>query len=247
MKKIKTRIAAAIGLATLLVSCKTTTPQEWTYSEKSDPVGLITGTLKPNAKSKTSITGVITTNANGTRRMDVERIFWFNNWNDGWTEAEVFSTGSLIIAPVPDTNAIEVTSLEGPVLEYTEKAAIRYRDKIIEGVDGAALFERRLGRVRAAAAWLKTALGGAQYNTEQEFALVARKHLFPEIYGYSEGKPEMSKDEAKMQYGEGINWDTAYTEARLDPILAEIRNSGTLYRDWEESSPLFYFIYNWEK
>jgi hypothetical protein len=44
--------------------------------------------------------------------------------------------------------------------------------------------------------------------------------------------------------GAGIVWDKQYTEKIFPEQYIELRNSGTLYRDFEEAQELFYTIYN---
>ena len=46
---------------------------------------------------------------------------------------------------------------------------------------------------------------------------------------------------------EDIRWNTGYTERVFPEHLREIRNSGTLLRDWEEAVEWLYVEYEWDR
>lgn len=173
----------------------------------------------------------------------LERLDWFNNWQDGWTEASVPLEGKLLLTEAD--GSWTASKIEKPVPARTISAQIRHRNTIIEGNQAADLFDRRLERVRAAAAWLAAEENFSPADGNEFFAL-AGKVMFPEEYGYAEGYDRPAEN-ADFASGEGMKWNRTYSERSIPEHLREVRDSGTLWRDWEESRELFYIAYTWEK
>ena len=173
----------------------------------------------------------------------LERLDWFNNWQDGWTEASVPLEGKLLLSEAG--GSWTASKIEKPVPARTSAAQIRHRNTILEGNQAADLFDRRLERVRATAAWLASESSFSPADGNQFFAR-AGKVLFPEQNGYPEGTGQSAVN-AEFKAGEGMKWNRTYTEQSIPEHLREVRDSGTLWRDWEESRELFYIAYTWEK
>ena len=67
--------------------------------------------------------------------------------------------------------------------------------------------------------------------------------LLNSVYGYPAGKTKSPDMAENRNLGEGMSWDVAYTKNTFPEYMIEIRNTGTLFRDWEESTDLIYFMY----
>lgn len=211
-------------------------------------------TLRDRLLPGSLILGTAAQDTSGKWIISVEKVKWFNNWSDGWSEAMIVASGTLsleLTAPENPALGWTVTVIEGLKLEYASTAMIRYRDKILYGDQAVEMFNRRIERVKTAGAFLGASLSGRTFMTvkaerkksrDTSFEYCAGSILFPELYGYPEGTAESPNLKENRSHGEGLTWDTGYSDEHLDPVLKDVRDSGTLYRDWEESVELFYFL-----
>ncbi len=204
-----------------------------------------TARLFPLGDRKIALEGIL----NGDGTLTVEYVEWFSNWRDGWTEARFFANGRVAIEGAGQ-NA-RLVALEPLIIQSAEKARVRYRDAILGGTEATALLDRRVLRAETAARALREYFGNRQFSRlraekkkdrEESFEYAAGSYLFPERYGYPEGSAPSKKTKESRSRGEGLDWDTVYT-ASLDPRLTDVRDSGTLWRDWEECAELFYLLY----
>jgi len=84
--------------------------------------------------------------------MTVDQMHWFSNWHDGWTEADITTTGSLLI--VKNGTKWDVSVLSKLVPEQTTAAKVRYRDTIKRNDQAISLMNRRIERITATVEWL---------------------------------------------------------------------------------------------
>ena len=233
----------ALLAATMLCSCASAAKKAdmRVWSEKNTKEGTI---LVRYPKDRLQIVGSVH-NENDEPIFYVEGVQWFSNWHDGWTEAFVLASGKARL----DTSKGKRISAEfiDPVqLEESQEAAIRYRDTILRGNDARVAFSRRLDRISAAVEFVterSTKAEKARISEKKAFMHYMEQELFPEVFGFPKGIQESSKVPENRERGEGINWDIRYTESIFPAEFAAIRNSGTLFRDWEETADLFYFIF----
>jgi len=176
---------------------------------------------------------------------------WFSNWADGYTRATFSTWGTW---KFDGKSSLEV--LDPVVVDTVKTGMLRYGSKKMYGDQSRDLIQRRWSRVQVAADFLNQNWAGSDMSCqvipeykakkpkhrENDFLHLAGQLLFPEKYGYGEG----SKESTEKVRAEGILWDTAYTGIIFSEIeeLKDIRNSGTLYRDWEEGSTLLYIAYH---
>jgi len=152
--------------------------------------------------------------------MTVDQMHWFSNWHDGWTEADITTTGSLLI--VKNGTKWDVSVLSKLVPEQTTAAKVRYRDTIKRNDQAISLMNRRIERITATVEWLA-------------------KNLPVESFSGSGGIKSFEKENRSP--GEGYSWDVMYTKETFPEYMIDIRDTGTLFRDWEESTDLVYFMY----
>ena len=241
---------AATALSLASWGCASAPPPEsvsWKRLERSGE----SVTLSLARDTKITFTGTADEpTADGETVMRVEDIYWFDNWHDGWTEATVACTGK--ISATRDGNSWRVRVIEPVVFARVTEAGIRYRDALVLDSEARSLLERRLLRIRSACDFLRTALGAKEFalydSGEKEHRALTFRHaagtlLFPEVYGYA---PGLETAGSRYVSGEGLRWDATYSERSLPAELREVRDTGTLWRDWEETGRMFYYIYMME-
>lgn len=252
-----TQSLATLALSLAVTGCASAPPPEsvtWQSLRRSgDSV-----TIALDADSKIAFTGVVKAEGtDGETTIAVEDLKWFDNWHDGWTEA-VISCEGLIAAKKEGAGwTVRATEPVTPVRATT--ATIRYRDALLRGTEARNLLDRRLLRIRSTCDFLRSRLEGREFpifDTDEEeyerssFRRAAGMVLFPEVYGYAkDAEPESgeTRDRDRYRKGEGLRWDTLYSERELPPEIREVRDTGTLWRDWEETGRLFYYIYMMER
>jgi hypothetical protein len=204
---------------------------------KTEADGTLVGILRPRSDSRTYLYGPLSVDGAGNRVLSVEKLHWFNNWHEGWTEADFSASGTLTLPPLTDSAPMTLTGTV--TVAYAISGTIRYRDTIVYGEQATALLNRRLERIKSVTAYLLTVPGAS----DADFEKTAGRILFPEIYGYPKGKSKSGRGKANWRSGEGFLWDAGYSGRAFPRELQDVRNSGTLYRDWEETEPLFNFTY----
>lgn len=248
------RVALALIAAGILTACGSTPARQellWESAEFSPSETGTAATIRMVRNSKTFLTGRAEKAADGSWTVYPERLHWFSNWKEGWTEADIAATGTLVARE--RNKGWTVSTVEPFAPEYTESARIRYQDTRLTADKCVALFDRRINRIRAATHFLNERFDGRSFpefdrgGAESAFSAAAGPVLFPEIYGYPEGTVKSQKSGETRKRGEGIVWDAGYSASEIPENLREVRDTGTLYRDWEETSLLFYYIYELEK
>lgn len=251
MRKCLIFITAFFALT--LLSCRSIPPATGPAVWKSVSIDLQDGhsvaCLELAGRSRNVLSGHAIQNDDGSWTVEAEELEWFSNWYDGWSEAVIMVSGTLIVS---ETEAGWHVRAASPVrADYAASGAIRYRDMRLTGEAGSDAVSRRINRISAAVAFLSDALEGEQFPRfsvrkkkvrEHGFEYRAGQLLFPEQYGYPAGTRKSDSRSAYIR-GEGIRWDTGYSEDHIPENLREVRNTGTLYRDWEETGELFYYIY----
>lgn len=252
MRKCLVFIMAVFTL-TLLFSCRSvpsaTGPAVWKSVSIDRQDGYAIAYLELAGISRNVLSGHATENADGSWTVEAEELEWFSNWHEGWSEAVIMVSGTLIVSETE--SGWHVRAADPVRADYAANGAIRYRDTRLTGEAGSDAVSRRINRISAAVEFLSDALESEQFPRftvqkrkvrEQAFEYRAGQLLFPERYGYPAGTAE-SESRDTYTRGEGIRWDTGYSENHIPENLREVRNTGTLYRDWEETGELFYYIY----
>ncbi len=190
--------------------------------------------------------------------LDIKEMDWFENWAEGWTEAAFIVEGRLELRP--DGSRWGLAVVAPPKIENPISASIRLYGDYFEGDKALALLAHRWDRIQATDELLRQKFPAAWYDYSEprkirypwdifarrvaDFQTGARAFLFPEIYGYPKGRRPADK-EARVR-AESIYWDTSYTKEQFPENLRAIRDSGTMYRDFEESSGLWRLDFCWD-
>jgi hypothetical protein len=159
----------------------------------------------------------------------------------GWNEytLELAGTGTL---KFEDTVIFSIEEIE-PV--QIVKGAIHRYDTRITGSEALPSLRNRRERILSLTEWMES------YNTEKErtikeFEDYWKPVLFPEMVSKKKRNDIWIQDGDKFQKIDSINWNTGFSERILPEELWQVRNSGTLLRDWEEALPWIYLEYKWE-
>lgn len=182
--------------------------------------------------------------------IELSEIRYFGNWPRGWTDMVLEARGHLRLYEADGRWNCEV--LEIPAIGAVGSAEIRFGDEYLTGDRAAEAADNRMQRIAAAVAvwregnpaWFVRAARKFRLSKpgwDRGFAEAAGPFFFPEIYGYPEGE----RVRGPLQGADGIRWDTGYSAERFGEGLRSVRDSGTLYRDWEEARDLWYFLAQW--
>ncbi len=254
MKKI---IAVLSFLA--LVSCATQPAPGWTGKGEALPRGL---TLEVNGQEVIIKSPYLGTNVQvyGTLvektspdlgyTVELTHLDYFQNWAQGWTEGTFQIAGELDLTSAGGEWTIKTL---GPVeILSPQKALIRYKDTYLSGDQALTALRDRWNRITTALEgqpmdrfWSESARGQMNWlppSFQPRFEQNAGSHYFPEIYGY----PQNYQTLGPWVDGESILWDQGYTQSTFPENLQEVRNTGTLYRDWEEGLGLWYLAAQWK-
>ncbi len=159
----------------------------------------------------------------------IRELKWFNNWENGWTEASFLLENEARLQQAPAGWTITAAA---PSLDAPGAATIRYFNSYVRGDPGITEFSRRWARIQAVCGYLQT-----QSVPQSRM----KRYLFPEVYGY-----ESPQDGKATVPALGIDWNTAYTKARFPEPLRPLRDTGTLYRDYKESPELWALAWSWK-
>lgn len=200
--------------------------------------------------AKTWIEGSYEKDSSGAYTLEPSALHWFNNWADGWTEARFECEGKIILAKESGSWHLAVVSLPAPLVPT--EARIRYRDTVLIGDVALKQLGNRWDRILAARDLLRNAAiypecaegyppyVGGKKDRAAGFHANTAQYLFPEIAGWKTAELAKKYHGAETNRAEDIRWNTAYTKDTFPEEFRAVRDSGTLFRDWEESGELFY-------
>ncbi len=264
MRKILIVLVLIFTVFALCASCRTVKPSQslearsgsaqhrWNLALFENPDGTgtrfeLTGALLGSGRLQGSARAL----PEGGWQLQAETLRWFTNWAEGWTEAGFVMSGEMLIARDGELWRLSVPT--AVVWEYPESATIRYRDTILYGEPALSVFRRRWDRVSAVVPLLQSALGEDEYplykakkraQRGSSFFAQAGRFLLPEVYGLPSGGKLPRPLPIDRSRAEGRIWNRAYSREFFPESLREIRDTGTVYRDWEESAELFFALYN---
>lgn len=244
-------------------SCKTgDTRTQWIYTQ-----GKLEGTFHVDHRnqailtlpysSRTEVSGEAFLEESGDWVFHTDELSLFYNWHNGWTESILSMQGVVILKKTgPEDWKLEI--LEEPRILSVKEGQIRYKRDRIYGDRARDMMSRRLNRSLALAAMIPPLSADEDYDFHhkkkgyysEEYIEDLESFLFPERYGFNQAFPEPESDlNKKDRYikNEEVKWDTSYTQMYFSPDLHDIRNSGTLYRDYEEASQLIILCAQWHK
>lgn len=217
---------------------------------------------------KAKIKGKISEVTKDSRELELNSFHLIANWPRGWTEIEMELSGKFTLSKNTDLDTYSYKATITEEFEYWEvqTGAIKYEDSYYRDRDGLRKVSNRVARVMAAVDFLREINGDekkiyghfwrkSSYGDAMFWDI--KKMFFPEtmifkqiqdsnqlITGFTEQNNLKISD--KFQWGNYMLWRKDYTEQCFPEHLKNVRNSGTLYRDFEETPGLFLTLYNME-
>jgi hypothetical protein len=160
----------------------------------------------------------------------------------GWNEytMDMAGTGSLTLgetAVLTIDDEIEQVQISG--------GRIQRFDTRIVGSEALTNLRNRRERVAATVEWMAS-LNGPKGQSLENFDQYYKPLLFPEM-AKRKHRPKGWLQEGDVRVkAEDIRWNTGYTDRVFPEELKNVRNSGTLFRDWEDALSWIYLEYEWE-
>lgn len=188
---------------------------------------------------------------------------FFSNWAQGWTEGFYEASGKYKIKEINGGTYL----VEEDRLEFWDiiSGEIRFKSKYYRNDDGLQKVRNRIARHKEYVNVLKNwndfnnnYIGGIKkIGNLSGFTLKEHiyPYLFPEIVGFEklDSKNMLPEEfyyngyeEIKVE-GDNIYWRHDYTISVFPEHIWELRDSGTIYRDFQESPYIFISLYNLEK
>jgi hypothetical protein len=163
----------------------------------------------------------------------------------GWNEytLELLGEGSLSFRD------IAVFKLNGKIEPVQIKSGRIHRyDTRITGMEAVTLLRNRRERILTLIEWMRSRENStaASLTDIEKFEEYWKPILFPETVSKNKRPASWLQNNDKFNKAEDIRWNTGYTERVFPEELVNVRNSGTLLRDWEEALAWIYMEYEWE-
>jgi hypothetical protein len=166
----------------------------------------------------------------------------------GWNEFRLDLSGEGRLVLGGTTAAISVQH-EIETIQISAARIKRY-DTRLSGNEALTGLRNRHERIKAIAQWMNgretasqgTAPKGMDVNNFEKYW---KPILFPETVSKKKRPSDWQQENDQWSRAESIRWNAGYTERLFPEELREVRNSGTLLRDWEEALDWLYNEYEW--
>lgn len=164
----------------------------------------------------------------------------FGNWPHGWSYCEYEISGKYEIEN--GDKGFSIREIDRMMIWEIKKGELRHYDEYYREDDGLHKMRNRISRIREVSRFLKKEMGfppfsPSLYSNKKEgkaFTKLQGKFLFPEVFG-GVTIPFLSA---------GKYWDNEYTKENFPDHLIALRNTGSLWRDFEECPGIFISLYN---
>jgi hypothetical protein len=124
-------------------------------------------------------------------------------------------------------------------------ARIKRYDTRLSGNEALTGLRNRHERIKAITEWMNGRENAPKDMNVRNFERYWKPILFPEIVLRKKRPQDWQREDDQRNRAESINWNKGYTERSFPEELREIRNSGTMLRDWEEALDWIYNEYEW--
>jgi hypothetical protein len=167
----------------------------------------------------------------------------------GWNEfrLDLSGSGNLVLG---DTTAALSVSEEVETVGISSGRIRRY-DTRITGTEALTNLRNRRERLIALAEWINNPenplAAPAALDTQNKFVQYWKPLLFPEMIKKRKQPKGWQQEGDQWARAEDIRWNTSYTERVFPELLRNIRNSGTMLRDWEEALDWLYIECEWDR
>ena len=137
-------------------------------------------------------------------------------------------------------------------VEITDEK-IRLKSSRLTGSAAGTALKNRRERILALTEWMDEYLQknySPVFANQRQFENYFKPLLFPELHSKKKQsekyKTLFPKESSEWTMGDGVKWNRSYTEYLFPQELWELRNSGSLLRDWEEALPWMFIEYSWD-
>jgi len=162
----------------------------------------------------------------------------------GWNEFRLDLSGEGKLVFDGGTAAISVQNEIEPI--QISFARIKRYDTRLSGNEAITGLRNRHERIKAIAEWMnKQDVSNDMYV--KFFEKYWKPVLFPEIVSKKKRPSGWQQANDQWNRAESIRWNKGYSERVFPEELREIRNSGTMLRDWEEALDWIYNEYEWSR
>jgi len=163
----------------------------------------------------------------------------------GWNEFRLDLAGDGRLVLDETTASISVQDEIEPI--QITFARIKRYDTRLSGNEALALLRNRHERIKVITEWMNTNEAAPKDIDLKKFEEYWKPVLFPELVPKKKKPADWQQENDKWSRAESINWNISYTERLFPEELREIRNSGTMLRDWEEAIDWLYNEYEWSR
>jgi len=160
----------------------------------------------------------------------------------GWNEFRMDLAGQGMLVLGEKTASIRLSEIEPIQISF---ARIRRYDTRLSGNEALTSLRNRYERIKAVTEWMSGRENVPEKMNVKNFEKYWKPILFPETAAKKKRPADWRQTGDQWVRAESINWNKTYTERLLPEELREIRNSGTLLRDWEEALDWLYNEYEW--
>jgi hypothetical protein len=172
-------------------------------------------------------------------------LYFLDSHIHGWIEFTLDIRGKGFFKVWKNYGVLEIE----PDLEMLDilEGKIRYTHSAISGSQAVRALENRRGRITLLTQWMRGFPGVPEFKNQWAFSRHWFPLLFPELVSPWARPPLWKTETAVWNQIDDIRWNETYTEAAFPPELKPLRNSGTLFRDWEEALGWIYLFYKWDR
>lgn len=199
--------------------------------------------------------------------INIDRMYTITNGFRSYSEAEFIVFGQIRI--VNNYNSRSVQVLYKPEIIDIAKGEMRIRDNYFRGSDGAGRMNNKLERLDELQRFLKERPEYGNYERSQrgynyyfspkrdkheDFYSKTRRLLFPELYGFRNlDKAGLLAEEYDIEFinrendyiiADDVAYRKSYTEVVIPESLSDVRNTGTMLNDFNESRMLLKALFN---
>jgi len=183
---------------------------------------------------------------NQTEEFTLKSLDYLGGNTHGWNEYRLDLFGSGTVSLGATTASLSINGEIEPV-EISFGKIKRY-DTRITGTEALTSLRNRRERIIVLTEWMNSRddTPAAGFSNIKTFENYWRPVLFPEMVAKKKRPEHWQQEDDRMVAAENINWNVGYTDREFPDVLREIRNSGTMLRDWEEALDWIFFEYEWE-
>jgi len=162
----------------------------------------------------------------------------------GWNEfrLDLVGEGKLVFDGTNAVISVHHDSVEPIQISF---ARIKRYDTRLSGNEALTSLRNRHERIKVITEWMNGREPPPKEMKIENFDRFWKPKLFPEAVSKKQRPADWQQAGDQWSRAEGIRWNKGYTERAFPEELRDIRNTGTMLRDWEEALDWIYNEYEW--